>query len=53
VQIAGQDKSYGLAAVGAQFILPYSVQAYFNFETPFGKSDYSGQRYTLGVRVGF
>jgi outer membrane autotransporter protein len=53
VQIAGQDKSYGLAAIGAQFILPHSVQAYFNFETPFGKSDYRGQRDTLGVRVGF
>jgi len=53
VQIAGQDKSYGLAAVGVQFILPYSIQAYFNFETPFGKSEYNGQRYTLGVRLGF
>jgi outer membrane autotransporter protein len=53
VAIPGQDKNYGNAAVGLQFILPKAVQAYFNFEAPFGRSNYHGERYTLGVRIGF
>jgi uncharacterized protein with beta-barrel porin domain len=53
VPIAGQDKSYGVGGIGVQLILPYSTQVYFNFEAPFGKSNYSGQRYTLGVSMGF
>jgi uncharacterized protein YhjY with autotransporter beta-barrel domain len=49
----GQDKSFGTFAVGASAILPHGVSGFFNYEQLFGKDNYKGQRYTLGLRVEF
>jgi uncharacterized protein YhjY with autotransporter beta-barrel domain len=49
----GQDKSFGAFAAGASAILPNGVSGFFNYEQLFGKDNYKGQRYTLGLRVEF
>ncbi len=51
VPYIGQDKSYGNFGVGVLALFTKSVSATFNYEQLFGKENYSGQRFLLGVRV--
>jgi uncharacterized protein YhjY with autotransporter beta-barrel domain len=53
VPTLGQDRSFGNFSLGASAILPHGISGFFTYEQLFGKDNYKGQRYTLGLRVEF
>jgi outer membrane autotransporter protein len=53
VPLLGQDKNYGVFAVGVSGVFPNGVSAFFNYQQLFGKSDVSDRLYTVGLRIDF
>ena len=53
LQSLGQDKNYGVFAVGAVGVFGSGVSGFFNYQQLFGKSAVKDQIYTLGLRIDF
>ena len=53
IQILGQDKSFGIFAVGVSGLFGHGLSAFFNYQQLFGKENVTNQLYTLGVRLDF
>ena len=53
VPLLGQDKNYGVFAVGVSGVFPNGVSAFFNYQQLFGKTDVSDKLYTIGLRIDF
>jgi hypothetical protein len=51
--LLGDDKNFGVFAVGASAVLPGGVSGFFNYQQLFGKTDLRDKRYTVGLRADF